>query len=190
MKITAMILLLLITGIASAEGVDVHVVVLLESIPELSAAEFRVDNLPIGPCSVEAEWNTDLIIGDVETGIALAFSPALTGPTVHLGTLHITCFEPLDDDYMMCVMESVDSGVLAVVDGDFITHDAYGLAHRFNTEAPDWCHCYAHRSKRDRNVPYIVLLADPINGNICGQDMPVDTTPTQTDTWSRVKSLY
>ncbi len=189
MKITVMILLLLIAGIASGEGVDVHVVVWLEGIPELSAAEFRVDNLPIGPCSVEAEWNTDLIIGDVETGIALAFSPPLTGTTVHLGTLHITCFEPLDDEYQICVKESEEGGILAIVDGNYQTWDADGGGHLFNTDNPNyWCECY-YRDKRDREWPFIFLFADP-QFIYCYQDMPVDTTPTQADTWSRVKSLY
>ena len=149
-----------------------------------------MDNLPLGPCAYTAEWNTDLIIGEVGTGISLAFSPPLSGPTAHLGTLHITCFEPLADEYRLCVMGHEDSALLIVVDGNFNTHNAEGMAHRFNTDIPSWCGCYGPRGERGREYAAFMLLADPGDFESCGQDMPVETTAAGPSAWSLVKSLY
>jgi len=184
-------LFLFIAGGALAEGVDVHVVVYLDpAIAGVTAAEFKVEGLPIGPCAVEATWNTDLVIGDVSTGIALAFNPPLVpaGYLVHLGTLHVTCFEPIADEHLLCVRPTDDTGVLVIVDEQFVMHDAHGLAHRFNTEYLGWCECY--NDPGSRNASVFMLLADPQDTSSCGQDMPVETTASDPSAWSVIKALY
>ncbi len=53
----------------------------------ITAAEFAVDGLPEhGPGGMWlTEWATDLTIGNVETGIALAFTDPVAGEAVGLG---------------------------------------------------------------------------------------------------------
>ena len=184
-------LFLLIAAGASAEGVDVHVAVYVDpDIAAVTAVEFKVDNLPVGPCAVEAAWNTPLVIGEVSTGIALAFSPPLIPESylVHVGTLHITCFEPLPENTLLCVVPTDDTGKLVVIDEVFQELGAYGMAHRFNTDIPGWCECYGLRG--DRDMPVFLLLADLDYMYSCDQDMPVETTATIPGAWSTIKSLY
>jgi hypothetical protein len=96
------------------------IAVLPPEIPVITACEFRLDNLPtVTHASVSIEWETELVIGTADYGIALAFQPPMAGPTALLGTISIFAIQEFGDDWRMEVMASNDSGNLVVVNDAF-----------------------------------------------------------------------
>lgn len=94
--------------------------VLPDEIPGMTACEFRIDNLPTAAMAITTfTWNTDLVIGNADYGIALAFAPALPGPTCLLGTIAFFPLAAFPADHRMTVMPSNDSGNLVIVDLDY-----------------------------------------------------------------------
>ncbi|MBM4118095.1 choice-of-anchor D domain-containing protein [bacterium] len=117
-------------------------VLLPEWLPAITAAEFAIENLPYSGADgqVNAYWNTNLVIGDPHTGIALAFQPALSGPIAQLGELD---FYEINDDwigdhYIMQVTESA-SGHLVVVGTDYVEY--WCNAGHFTFNCWGWCDC-------------------------------------------------
>ncbi len=143
---------------------SVHFIAYLDpEIPAITAAEFSVPNLPESGALgiVTASWNTTLVIGNLDYGIALAFSDPVPGPLAALGTVD---FFPIDAawigaDYLMEVLAAQDSGNLVVVDDGFVTIPVLGGNYTFNCSNPDECDC-------------------------------VDSVPVSPTSWSAVKALY
>lgn len=139
--------------VATLDGPGQSVVVrVLAVLPDftsdgITAAEFRIDNLPApeGGASWQVAWNTPLVIGDVESGIALAFSgPPLAGPIVELGQLTFTNIDVEDwlgPDHRLSVEPSADGGVLVVVDEHYDTLPVAGGLFTFNCSDPGACNC-------------------------------------------------
>lgn len=91
--------------------------ILPASIPGITACEFRIDNLPTPAMGLTTyAWNTPLVIGTADYGIALAFAPALPGPTAFLGSISFFPLAAWPADFRMEIMASNDSGNLVVVD--------------------------------------------------------------------------
>jgi hypothetical protein len=193
----SMMLIAIIMCAVNALGATVHVVVFLPpNIPEITAVEFGVDDLPLDACSIEEHWYTEMVIGSLqEGGVALAFMPALSGPWVHLGDVTFTANEDIGYNYSMWVGESAMSDKLVVVDVNYQEHDAEGWRHIFNCTGSCWCD-----SEGDPPLPNVAvfgLYTDPGTWEICWQDLVVIPTgipleeelvlPTQ---WGAVKSLY
>jgi hypothetical protein len=125
---------------------------ILAKVPNLgvggiTVAEFRVDNLPpnddppVGYWTVE--WNSTLVIGDIEEGVAIAFSTPQIGDIVELGRITL---EPQSDswvaeNHMVSVEESHSSGQLVLVDHEFVTHEVPGGDLTLNCTNPDMCTC-------------------------------------------------
>ncbi len=102
-------------------------------LPSITAAEFRVDNLPDESDVLLTEnWATPLVIGDPSYGIALAFSSPLPGPVALMGTLDFFALNDLGPNYEMQIMESLTSGNLVVVGEDFIEYWCQGGMFTFN----------------------------------------------------------
>ncbi len=124
---------------------SVEVVAIVPGVSAVSAVEFRVGNLPPNADGgiVSTSWNTALVIGDLENGISLAFSPMLPGPVVHLGTINFYDYSGtwVGDDHMTSVLETLDSGNLVVVDDEFNTFPVLGGQFTFNCTDPDGCNC-------------------------------------------------
>ncbi len=116
-------------------------------ISGLTAVEFRIDNIPPNPGypvgQITASWNTNLVIGEPANGIALAFQTAQYGPYVPLGNIDFLAFADnwIDTDHRMVVMESFDSGLLAIVDGGFTTISVWGGRFTFNCSSDGNCSC-------------------------------------------------
>ncbi len=93
-------------------------------IPAITAAEFRIDNLP-GPAAaiITPTWNTTLVIGTMGHDLALAFTPPLPGPVALLGTLQFLALADLGADFRMTIMPGNDCNCLVVVDTDYIEWD-------------------------------------------------------------------
>ncbi len=112
------------------------IAILPANIPAITAAEFRISNLPLDPaCAILTQnWNTPLVIGTVDYGIALAFSPALPGPYALLGTLDIFLLDAncVGADHEVLVEAALDSGNLVVVDEGYNEHPAIGWFFKFN----------------------------------------------------------
>lgn len=87
----------------------------------ITAAEFRIDNLPTAAMAITTyNWNTPLVIGTADWDLALAFTPALPGPTALLGTIS---FFPLSDfgpDWRMEIMPGNDCGCMVLVNEEYI----------------------------------------------------------------------
>ncbi len=183
-RLTAAFLMLCAAGTARAdyEPTIVHVVVWHQDIEEVIAAEFAIDNLPYDQCTITEHWNTDLVIGDVGTGIALAFSPPLTEIPFYLGYLEFIVWEPLGDDYTMVVVANLE-GYLYVIDGDSNVHNVLGGMHIFNCsdDDPGACNWLCGGE---------LFLAVQEDGIDCHQDAEVFTTATAEGSLSAIKSLY
>ncbi len=114
-------------------------------IDGITAAEFRIDNLPENDAYgiVTLNWATDLVIGDPWWGIALAFTDPVPGPYAPLGSIDFFMIDPvwIGDDHLMVVAASYDSGLLVVVDDEFNTIDALGWMFTFNCTDISTCWC-------------------------------------------------
>jgi len=94
--------------------------ILPEEIPAITAAEFRIDNLPTAAMAITTfNWNTPLAIGTADWDIALAFTPPLAGPTALLGTISFFPLADFGPDWRMTIMTGNDCDCLVVVDLDF-----------------------------------------------------------------------
>jgi len=115
-------------------------------IEGITAAEFRIDNLPTEAMSINTfDWNTDLVIGSPGYGIALAFPDPLMGPLCLLGTISFFPLADFGPDWRMTIMPSNDSGNNIVVDLDFIGHpcsaDPFFFTFNCTGALPGGCDC-------------------------------------------------
>ena len=123
------------------------IAVLPEMVGGITAAEFRVDNLPPSGAGHgglwNVTWNTDLVIGDIETGVALAFSPAMVGPYALLGeiTFFATTENWMGPDHVMVVQPFTGHESVVIVDSDYVEHPVAGDAFTINCGDPDNCVC-------------------------------------------------
>jgi hypothetical protein len=146
---------------------NVYVTVMLTDIPAITAAEFRIDGIvqPNPLVVITPTWNSPLTIGSVfGDGFSIAFTTAQNGPIVPLGTIQ---FFPINEawqapDTMWCIVETLDSQLLAVVDDEFNTIPVDG-----------WC-----------------FVADCMVGGPHGNCECLDTIATEETSWGAVKSLY
>ena len=127
---------------------SIYVSAILIDIPAITAAEFSVANWfgDEGPECVLVTylWNTDLVIGDLGYGIALAFSPALPGPVAIMGQIDLFLLDAscVGTDWHMQVSPAGGSGNLVVVDENFNEIPAIGYFYTFNCTEECWCeHC-------------------------------------------------
>jgi hypothetical protein len=132
------------------------------SIPGITACEFRIDNLPTSAMAITTyNWNTSLVIGTADYGIALAFAPALPGPLAFLGSIS---FFPLLDfgwDWRMTIMPSNDSGNLVVVDLDYNEvpcEPDHWLTFNCTGVLPDGCNCVPFTAAEDATWGQIKAL--------------------------------
>jgi hypothetical protein len=112
---------------------------------QISAAEFYVENWPdpAGMGVITENWNTDLVIGYVDYGIALAFSDPLQGPLAVLGSVDFFTTDAnwFPADYTMAVRPSRASENLLLVDDEFNEHVVGGGVFTFNCSNPQNCDC-------------------------------------------------
>lgn len=130
----------------------VYVFAYLNDIPGMTACEFRIDNLPTAAMSINTfTWNTTLVIGTPDYGIALAFAPALPGPLCLLGTIGFFPLQEFPDDWRMTVMPSNDSGNLVIVDLDYNEVPAEGYFFTFNCTGvlEGGCDCFVGVATED-----------------------------------------
>jgi hypothetical protein len=78
---------------------SVYVIAVLDnSISGLTAAEFRIENLPAaGGGQITPHWESTLIIGSIADGLAIAFTTAQTGDANLLGRID---FMPVSDGWL------------------------------------------------------------------------------------------
>ena len=177
------------------EPVEVHVLALfsLDVMESLVAAEFCIENIPRDYCIVTEDWASDLIIGNIDYGFAIAFPQPQPGPIVYLGTLGFLAFSDVGQDEILWVMPSNSSGKLVVVDELYNEIDTAGWIHIFNCD--EFCgFCEGQwdlrgGSARDPHYPTIGLFAD-LEGQDCDQDLPVIPTPVEGSSWGSLKALY
>lgn len=180
----ALLLLLTLPGgsLADYQPAEVYVVCNLGLwVEAILAAEFAIDHLPgAAMAQVTEHWNTQLVIGKLETGIALAFQEPLAGPLAVLGRLEFIAWQPFPSDYVIDVVE--DSwGVLKVVDADGAEEiQVLGGRHTFNCS--NWCDCHL-------GSPSIGLYTDEA-ASACCQDIDVFTPLASEGSWGALKSLY
>jgi hypothetical protein len=185
----ALAILLALPGAAAADyqPTQVWVGCLIPSwwgVDSINAAEFAIDHLPdASMCQITAYWNTDLVIGDLETGIALAFVDPLEAPLAIFGHLEFIAWEPFPDDYRLEVVPS-EAGNLVIVDaGTWTEIPVQGGLHIFNpTDASDYA-CNAW-------VGDELCLWTTAEALEWCQDIKVFTTPVDESSWSAVKALY
>ena len=128
------------------QSVTVEVVAVVPGISGVTAVEFSVANLPVNGTGgiLQATWNSPLVIGDVYTGISIAFPETQAGPLVHIGTL--TFFDIsgtwVGDDHLLTVQESA-VGRLVVVNDDYAEVPVGGGRFTFNCTDPGGCDCLA-----------------------------------------------
>lgn len=125
--------------------VSVYVIAVVESdISGISAVEFAIDNIPSGMNGmVTPYWESSLTIGEIETGIAIAFGQIQYDSEVILGRLD---FMPLDDtwlpaDHRLIVKEADATGNIAIVDEYYTEHYVQGGRFTFNCSSSENCEC-------------------------------------------------
>jgi hypothetical protein len=142
---------------------DVYLYAILDTdfVTEITTAEFawRYPDLP-GTVMTIPDWNTDLIIGSVNTGIALAFNPPIDGPMAYLGYIRFlkiagTWGDWIDGELVVPV-SAADSGKLLVVDGDFTELNCLGGTFTFNCDGT--CDCLPIIAVMDANWGSIKAL--------------------------------
>jgi hypothetical protein len=126
--------------------VTVHIFADVETgagIDAITAAEFRVADLPGegDGVLVTPQWATPLVIGSLDQGIALAFSPPVAGPLCDLGLVEffVTDGTLLGVDRCMAIAQTLDSAKLVVVDQDYNEIPAEGGVFVFNPSATASC---------------------------------------------------
>jgi len=143
----------------------VHVIVWVDQdfSGQISAVEFYVDNMPESGAQglITENWNTDLKIGYLSYGIALAFTDPLQGPLAYLGSVDFYMIDEawLTDDHRITVRASRSSDTLAIVDQDGITFPVGGGQFTFNCTDVGACDC-------------------------------MESVAVEPSSWSSVKSLY
>ncbi len=109
-------------------------------ITGVSAVEFRLDGGPTADQAIiTPNWNTDLVIGDPATGIALAFPVFLEPPLVLLGTINYFLILAFENDLTMTVDIAEGMTQITVVDQDYIEHGAMGCTFTFNCTGECLC---------------------------------------------------
>jgi hypothetical protein len=191
LAIAALAFLLPAGALADYQPAELHIVVSLGTVADgLTAAEFRIENLPTDYCLIEQQWDSPLTIGNLGYGFAIAFTEVQWGPLVHLGTLHFTAFEPVGDDWTIQVAPSLQSGSLLIVDELYQEIPTeYFAWHRFNCTY--WCQCNqpSGSARRTREDPAFHFWTTP-DSEICWQELPVFPTAADESSWSAVKALY
>jgi hypothetical protein len=128
----------------------------------VTAVEFKIDNLPSGANGiVTPAWNSDLVIGDPNWDISIAFPEAQPGPFVLIGTLSFLMIDVswVGPDHVIMIQAGNDCDCLVIVDDVFNEHTADGGMYTFNCTNPDACDCFLE-------------------------------TPTEDASWGSVKALY
>jgi hypothetical protein len=132
-------------------------------IAGITAVEFKIDNLPPddGGGIITPAWNSDLVIGDVNWDISIAWPGPQAGPYVLIGTLSFLVIVDgwIPMDHVMMVQEGNDCQCLVVVDDNFVEYPADGGMYTFNCTDPEQCGCF--------------------------EDIPTEAT-----NWGSVKALY
>ena len=146
--------------------------VLPDGVSGVTAAEFRLANLPESQFPPnghwEATWNTTLVIGNLEQGIALAFNPPLEGAIVELGTLLFTSYDQADwigADHTVDVLPSTFGQNLVVVDENFDEIPVGGGHFTFNCGNPPDCPCFEQGAPVCDVTPTLLAFGEvPIGG--------------------------
>ncbi len=133
------------TGAFTTTTVHVIVWMDIDFSDQISAVEFYIDNLPeSGVAGIITEnWNTELKIGYLSYGIALAFADPLQGPLAYLGSVDFYTVDEnwIPADYSMAVRPSRASDSLVIVDQDGIEFPVEGGQFTFNCTDTGACDC-------------------------------------------------
>ncbi len=109
-------------------------------LSEISAVQFKVDNLPNSAVAIiTPAWDTGLVIGDLGTDIALAFSPPVDGPLAFLGSVTFFALSDFGLDYLMTLLPADSQSDVLVVTGPGVELPAGGSQFTFNCS--DVCAC-------------------------------------------------
>jgi len=138
--------------------VRIHILVFLDSgdlSGGLTAAEFRLENwpgdpgYPLGDTSIE--WSSDLVLGQIDENLTIAFSSPQPGPVVKLAgiTLQMYSNDWMEEGYRILVDEGLEDGLCAVVNDMFEIFDATGMQFTFNCDPP--CSCRPGYNPADSN---------------------------------------
>ena len=131
--------------------ITVYVFAVLDGLNSITAAEFRVANLPdnsgypVG--QISSTWTTSLCIGDIETGVALAFMDAQYGPEVRLGQLDFTGYDGnwIAENHRIHIAASLTTDPATdtptLVDEVYETYDVWGGRFTFNPSSPEMAEC-------------------------------------------------
>ncbi len=138
--------LLLLAFSAHGSFSDAAVVHFIVFVPpgfdDVKAVEFRVDNLPLGACTIEEHWDAPLVVGDLDDQISLAFYTPRPAPIVYLGHVVFIAHEEVGDDYAMKIERGIDAPWIIVVDGNLEEHRGDGWWHTFNCDGNQIPYCY------------------------------------------------
>ncbi|MCP4548814.1 MAG: hypothetical protein GY835_20335 [bacterium] len=145
-------------------NITIYILLYTDNSDGVTAAEFRLNNLPAYPSSgyITFAWNSILHIisgSGVEDNIALAYMNAQYDTWVVLGSMDMMGFATnwLGAEHRITVEKGLDKDKISYVDGNYEEHDLWGSAFTFNGSG---------------------------DIHFCGQGIPLAAN------WSKVKSLY
>lgn len=134
-------------ALGAGESATLEILVVLPNLGDggLTALEFRVAGLPENGAGgvYTAQWNTELVIGDVASGIALAFSDPLYGPVISIGRISFQAQADgwLGADRRLQVTETLGSHKLVFVDDQYHERFVPGSTFTFNCSEAGACPC-------------------------------------------------
>ena len=134
--------------IQGGENRQVWILVLLDSSEfsgGITAAEFRIDNLPAEggyPLGViSPSWTSGVTVGDIFTDFSIAWTSPQYPPIVVVGSVVFQAFDAnwIGDQHVMTVAEGGICGCIVVVDDFFQEHEAFGGRFTFNCDYDCGC---------------------------------------------------
>ena len=130
-----------------------------DTVPAITATEFRVDGLPSpADAIVTWLWTTNLVIGDINFDISLAWGSAQPGPWVLFGQGDFFYLVEEEADHVLTVLEGMDCDCLVVVDDEFNTVPALGYQFTFNCSPGNDCLCTPETATQETNWGSIKAL--------------------------------
>ncbi len=121
------------TELTHYANTDIYVIALVntDEVEEgLTAAEFKVGNYfdQTDPVVISEEWSSSLVVGDLSTDFAIAWTLPQPGPIVNIGTISVFLLDSSwpGSDYVLSVERGDECDCLTLVDEDFNIGEASG----------------------------------------------------------------
>ena len=147
-----------LADIAPGAPVPVYIVAVVSEydFPNgITAAEFRVDNLPPNGYEfggiISETWSSEVTVGELGWDFSIAWVTPQPGPFVAIGQLDFLMLDPdwIGEDHVMKIREGNACECLVMVDELFLTQDVFGGWWTWNCTEYWFCPCIGWTAAQD-----------------------------------------